>query len=100
MTQRTTGILSPYEDFVAQVSKPVSPISKSAGVESFNRMGLLGRLQVRKPAIQQARRPALLFVAATPLRLCVSASNPRYSWLNDFERLSRRPKFQSPKAYK
>src|SRR5436190_14150573 len=31
-----------------------------------SRVGLQGRLQVRKPAIQQARRPALLLFTAMP----------------------------------
>ncbi|HEU5125532.1 MAG TPA: hypothetical protein VFW05_15875 [Verrucomicrobiae bacterium] len=45
---------------VAQASEPaVSPISKSAGRENFERVRTTNAPQVSKPAIQQARRPAL-----------------------------------------
>src|SRR5690606_34646603 len=45
---------------VAQVSQPaVSPISKSAGQENAMRAETANTSQVSKPAIQQARRPAL-----------------------------------------
>jgi prepilin-type N-terminal cleavage/methylation domain-containing protein/prepilin-type processing-associated H-X9-DG protein len=58
--EKTGSTPSPPGDSVARLSKAaVSPISKSAERRNFERAASCNASQVAKPAIQQARRPAL-----------------------------------------